>query len=55
MYHADKQTDFYVAADYMNVTGGWSVGDAQGNVNGIGAGNPYKDELEIATGVRFKF
>jgi predicted porin len=55
MYHADKQTDFYVAADYVKVDGGWSVGDAQGNIGGLGAGDAHDSEYEIATGVRFKF
>ena len=55
IFHADKQTDFYIASDYMKVQGGWSVGDAQGNAAGFGAGRPHSDELEVATGVRFKF
>jgi predicted porin len=55
MYHADKQTDFYVAADYVKVDGGWSVGDAQGNIDGLGAGRAHNSEYELATGVRFKF
>lgn len=55
MYHADRQTDLYVAADYMKVGGGWVVGDAQGNGNVYGVGHPANSELEVATGVRFKF
>jgi hypothetical protein len=55
MYHADRQTDFYVAADYMKVGGGWVVGDAQGNDNLYGVGRPASSELEVVTGVRFKF
>ncbi|HXP97475.1 MAG TPA: porin, partial [Telmatospirillum sp.] len=55
MYHADSQTDFYVASDYMKVHGGWVVGDAQGNGASYGAGQAHRDELEVATGVRFKF
>jgi predicted porin len=55
IFHADKQTDFYLASDYMKVDGGWSVGDAQGNIDGIGHGRAYSDEVEVATGVRFKF
>ena len=55
MYHADRQTDFYVAADYMKVGGGWVVGDAQGNDNLYGVGRPANSELEVVTGVRFKF
>lgn len=55
IFHADKQTDFYIASDYLKVDGDWSVGDAQGNVGGIGHGDAHSDELEVATGVRFKF
>ncbi|HLY87343.1 MAG TPA: porin [Acetobacteraceae bacterium] len=55
IFHADKQTDFYLASDYMKVDGGWSVGDAQGNVDGIGHGRAHSDELEVATGLRFRF
>ena len=55
MYHADSQTDFYVAADHFNVSGGWVIGDAQGNGQHFGVGHPYDSELELATGVRFKF
>jgi predicted porin len=55
MYHADKQTDFYIAADYFHVTGGWVVGDAQSNGNQFGSGKTYQSETELATGVRFKF
>jgi len=55
IYHADKQTDFYVAADYFHLTGDWVVGDAQGNGNLFGSGHTYKGETEVATGVRFKF
>lgn len=55
MYHADSQTDFYVASDYMQVHGGWVIGDAQGNGGSFGAGQAHRDELEVATGVRFKF
>jgi len=55
MYHADSQTDFYVAADYLKVTGDWVFGDALGNGNKFGAGQQFKGETELATGVRFKF
>ncbi len=55
MYHADSQTDFYFAADVFNVSGGWVIGDAQGNGNLFGTGHSYQNELELATGVRFKF
>lgn len=55
IFHADKQTDFYLASDYLKVDGGWSVGDALGNVDGIGHGQAHDDEVEVASGVRFKF
>lgn len=55
IYHEDRQTDFYVAADYFKVNGNWVVGDAQGNGNSFGAGQPYKSETELAVGVRYKF
>ena len=55
MYHADSQTDFYVAADHFNVSGGWVLGDALGNGNHYGVGHAYSGDLELATGVRFKF
>jgi len=55
IYHADKQTDFYVAADYFKVTGNWVVGDAQGNGALFGTGQAHNNETEVATGVRFKF
>jgi predicted porin len=55
MYHADSQTDFYVAYDYMKVGGSWVVGDAQGNGASYGKGQAHNDELEVATGIRFKF
>ncbi|MTJ84215.1 MAG: porin [Telmatospirillum sp.] len=55
MYHADKQTDFYIASDYMKIHGGWHVNDAQGNNGPFGRGLAHSDEVEVATGVRFKF
>ena len=45
----------YLVSDYFHVTGGWVVGDAQGNGNHFGAGEPYKNETELAVGARFKF
>lgn len=54
-YHADKQTDFYIAADTFRTTGGWVVGDAQGNGNHYGIGNKYNGTFEAAIGFRFKF
>ncbi len=55
VYHEDKQLDLYIAADYFSMKGGWVVGDAQGNGLAYGAGHPYKNETELATGARFKF
>lgn len=55
IFHADKQTDFYIAADYFKVKGGWVIGDAQGNGNHYGAGQTYDGTTELATGVRLKF
>jgi predicted porin len=54
IFRADSQTDFYLAADYMNVTGNWVIGDAQGG-GVIGAGQAAANETEVAVGVRFKF
>jgi predicted porin len=55
MYHADVNTDFYIAADSMKVGGDWAVGDAQGNESAYGKGQKYDSELELALGIRFKF
>jgi predicted porin len=55
MFHPDRQVDIYVAADYMKIYDGWAVHDAQGNGDVFGQGGPYRDEHELATGVRFKF
>ena len=54
IFRADSQTDFYLAADYMSVTGGWVIGDAQGGGR-IGTGQAAANETEVAMGVRFKF
>ncbi|MBV8633183.1 MAG: porin [Burkholderiaceae bacterium] len=57
MYRWDKQTDMYVAADYVKVTGGISVPDAQSNGTNL-SGNPalgIDHEIELALGVRYKF
>ena len=54
-YHLDRQTDMYLAADRFSMTGGWVVGDALGNGLLYGAGQTYKDETEIAIGMRYKF
>ena len=54
-YHVDKQLDVYLAADYFRTTGGWIVGDAQGNGLHYGVGNTYNSEIEAAIGMRFKF
>ena len=55
MYHVDRQLDFYLAADHFNVGGDWVLGDAQGNGNHFGAGQPFRSETEFAAGARFKF
>lgn len=55
VYQADKQLDFYIASDYFKVNGGWALHDALGNGNIFGQGGPFKDEVEVATGARFKF
>ena len=54
-YHADRQLDFYLAADHFKVGGDWVMGDAQGNGNQFGAGQPFRSETEFAAGARFKF
>jgi predicted porin len=57
MYRWDRQTDFYLAADFAKVTGGISAPDAEGNGTNL-SGNPalgVDHELEVATGVRYKF
>jgi predicted porin len=54
-YHADRQFDLYVAADYFKVGGNWVIGDAQGNGLHFGAAQPFKNETELAVGARFKF
>ncbi len=55
MFHADRNLDLYVAADYFRVSGGWVVGDAQGNGLHFGVGQPFKNETELAIGARYKF
>lgn len=55
MYHVDRQLDVYLAGDHFKVDGGWVLGDAQGNGNHFGAGNPYNNETEVAIGARYKF
>lgn len=57
VYHWDKQTDFYLAADYVKIDGGISMPDAANNGTNL-SGNPahgINNETEIATGVRLKF
>jgi len=54
-YNVDKRTDIYVAADWFKVSDGWVVGDALGNGQKFGAGQSQNAELEVATGIRFKF
>ena len=55
VYHVDRQFDVYIAADDFKVTGGWVVGDAQGNGMHFGSGNPFNSEVEFAVGARYKF
>jgi predicted porin len=55
IYHADRQLDLYLVADHFDVTGGWTIGDAQGNGNHFGAGSPFKGETELGAGFRYKF
>jgi predicted porin len=55
VFRADKQTDFYIAADYFTVKQNWVVGDAQGNGNHFGIGKPSSSEFETAIGIRYKF
>jgi hypothetical protein len=55
MYHADRQLDLYIAADYFRVTGNWVVADALGNGASFGGTNPSRKETELALGARFKF
>ena len=55
IFHVDRQLDVYFAADRFNVTGGWVVGDAQGNGQQFGVGHTYSSEIEAAIGARFKF
>jgi len=55
MYQPDRALDLYFAWDRENVSGGWILGDAQGNGTRIGAGQASQDELELAIGARFKF
>ena len=55
MYHVDRQLDVYLAADDFKVTGGWVLGDAQGNGNHFGLGQRYNSEYEAAIGARYKF
>ena len=57
MHHRDKQTDFYLAGDYVKFDGGISMPDDANNGTNL-SGNPAKgisNETEIATGVRLKF
>lgn len=54
-YNVDKHLDVYVAADQVKVSGSLVVGDAQGNGTKLGAGQAHNSELEMATGIRYKF
>ena len=55
MYHADKQTDFYIAGDYMAGYGAWSHALFDDIANNPGPQRASADEVMIGTGVRFKF
>lgn len=44
-YHLSKRTELYLAADYMKLHGGYTVGTTYGHNN----------QLEVATGVRTRF
>ena len=44
-YHYDKSTDFYVAADRLNTTGGYLAAQANG----------FKSQTGLGIGLRFKF
>jgi predicted porin len=55
MYHVDRQFDVYLAADDFKVSGGWVLGDAQGNGNHFGTGQAFNGEYEVAVGARYKF
>jgi predicted porin len=54
MYHMDKQTDFYIAYDFMEGFGGWAhhLFNDQGNGDAAHMGSVSNG---IGTGVRFKF
>ena len=54
MYHLDKQTDFYVAADYQEGRGGWAHALFNNQGNGD-AGKMGSTSVGIGTGVRYKF
>ena len=57
VYHWDKQTDFYLAGDYVKIDGGISMPDDANNGTNL-SGNSAKginSETEIATGIRLKF
>jgi predicted porin len=55
MYHADKQTDFYIASDYMAGFGAWSHALFDDMQNNPGPLRARADEVMLGTGVRFKF
>ena len=44
-YHLDKVTEFYVAFDHLETTGGYLAAQANG----------FKSQNELATGMRYKF
>lgn len=44
-YHLDKQTEFYLAADHLETTGGYKAAQAHG----------FNSQSELGLGMRFKF
>lgn len=44
-YHFDRRTEVYLAADYLRLTSGYKVGVTNG----------FKNQTEVATGLRFRF
>jgi predicted porin len=55
MYHADKQTDFYVATDYMRGYDGWSHTLFDVMANNPGALRADSKQMMFGIGFRFKF
>ncbi|MBV8122781.1 MAG: hypothetical protein JO370_01720 [Paucibacter sp.] len=56
VYQWDKQTDFYLAGDYVKVNGGVAFPDAASNGTVLtGGAGGVASELELAVGFRLKF